>query len=64
MRKAIMSGIITALTFASPVQTNASEVGGSSLCERFTPEDTPGPRNIEQYREYLAECHGISVREF
>lgn len=64
MNKALPGGIIAALTFVAPVQTGASEIDGSFLCERFTPQDTPGPHNIEQYREYLAECHGISAREF
>jgi len=64
MIKVVISGIITVLTFAAPAQANASEADASVLCERFTPKDIPGPHNIEQYREYLAECHGISVREF
>ena len=64
MNKARFRGIITALIFAASIQASAYEVDGPLLCERFTPEDTPGPHNIEQYREYLAECHGISVREF
>jgi len=64
MKKARISGIIAALTFAAAIQANASEVDGALLCERFTPVDTPGPQNIEQYREYLAECYGISAREF
>ena len=59
MKQVLISGIIMALTFATPVIAGAAPV-----CERFTPGDVPGPNNIEQYRDYLAICHGITVREF